>query len=145
MKISKDCGNGGDNCPDLPDGQYYINGTLMLEQGICTDLPAYCVILSDGTLLSLYEGGIEVDIDGPNSGKSVWGKDLFAFTVNSTTGEIFPSGYDLKDTELKPYCFNNGSACAAWVLTNGNMDYLKATNGKCANGTELSWTNITCK
>ena len=45
--------------------------------------------------------------------------------------------------------YNHYSApCTAWVIVNGNMDYLKVGNdGKCPDGkTILNWiTNTTCK
>ncbi len=93
-------------------------------------------------------GWIEVDLDGPNKGPYQAGKDIFLFDISNTYG-IYPYGsfqvaYDL-DTIYKR-CFNTGEACAAWVINNGNMDYLKAdSSGKCPNGKVLSQTVTTCK
>lgn len=93
-------------------------------------------------------GWIEVDLDGPNKGPHQAGKDIFLFDISNTYG-IYPYGsfqsaYDL-DTIYKR-CFNTGETCAAWVINNGNLDYLKAdANGKCPNGKVLSQTVTTCK
>lgn len=93
-------------------------------------------------------GLIEVDLDGPNKGPHQSGKDIFLFDISDTYG-IYPFGsfqvaYDLDAIYKK--CFNTGNGCAAWVINNGNMDYLKAdSSGKCPNGKVLSQTVTTCK
>ena len=93
-------------------------------------------------------GLIEVDLDGPNKGPHQAGKDIFLFDISDTYG-IYPFGsfqvaYDLDAIYKK--CFNTGNGCAAWVINNGNLDYLKAdANGKCPNGKVLSQTVTTCK
>ena len=93
-------------------------------------------------------GLIEVDLDGPNKGPHQSGKDIFLFDISDTYG-IYPFGsfqvtYDLDAIYKK--CFNTGNGCAAWVINNGNLDYLKAdANGKCPNGKVLSQTVTTCK
>ena len=74
------------------------------------------------------------------------GYDRFRFYV--TPSGIIPVGsqIELDDNKLKQYCFQNiRTFCTSWVLQNGNLDYLKATNGTCPSGTVLSWTNTTCK
>jgi len=117
-------------------------------------------ILADGTSIFVFQGcsssggtgtgiGFFVDIDGPNKGSNTWGKDLFAFQIPAGTTELITDEVSYKpiasDNELKNNCFISGASCATWVIQNGNMDYLKATNGTCANGTVLSWTNTSCK
>ena len=93
-------------------------------------------------------GLIEVDLDGPNKGPHQAGKDIFLFDISDTYG-IYPFGsfqvaYDLD--AIYKRCFNTGNGCAAWVINNGNLDYLKAdANGKCPNGKVLSQTVTTCK
>ena len=51
------------------------------------------------------------------------------------------------DTHFKNHCWNDdGGGCTAWVVLNDNVDYLKLdSQGKCPNGTVLSWSNTTCK
>lgn len=91
-------------------------------------------------------GDIIIDIDGPNKGKNEIGKDIFKFYV--TKDGLIPLGSpkELSDDELKSECFNSKSYCTGWVIQNENMDYLKADNtGKCPNGTQLSWSNTSCK
>ena len=92
-------------------------------------------------------GVIYVDIDGPK-GANTAGKDFFHFYVTSTG--IYPRGGKNTDEgkdnyALKTYCFATGMACTGWVIETGNMDYLKANEGVCPNGTELSWENTSCK
>ncbi len=134
------------------------------------DNDTYCVNLADGSyidfyytnsndsssvtssiLYNKYVGQIMVDVDGLNKGRNSGGYDMFEFFI--TTEGIYPSGsrldnYGKDDNTLKSICFNATSAmkfhCTAWVIENGNMDYLKATNGTCPNGTVLSWANTTC-
>ena len=92
-------------------------------------------------------GLIYVDIDGPK-GPNTMNKDYFKFLVTSTG--IYPQGGKNTSTgndndTLKTYCFVNGGICTGWVIETGNMDYLKANEGVCPNGTELSWENTSCK
>lgn len=89
-------------------------------------------------------GWIGVDIDGPNKGENVMGKDIFRFGVSKKAG-IYPLQY-VKDAE--PYvseyetsiekCITNGEYCAVWILENENMDYLKCPS-------QLSVNNTTCE
>ncbi len=112
------------------------------------------VLLADGAALDFYlgtsgTGWVYVDIDGPK-GSNTAGKDYFQFEVTSTG--IIPAGgknssYNFGETneKLTAYCFTYGTYCTAWVIETGNMDYLKATKGKCPNGTQLTWENTSCK
>ena len=89
-----------------------------------------------------YYGVVYVDIDGPNKGKNTIGYDMFDFSI--TDQGIFPSNtqYNIED-----YLGEDGPCgivahdyyCTAWVIINGNMDYLKCYD-------ELSWSGKTsCK
>lgn len=111
----------------------------------------YKVILADGMSLSIsvvYGPGdwlFLYDIDGPNKGASMLGKDIFSFTIvrNSSPTELRPDPRTLT-TSLNS-CFQAGF-CTEWVVNNGNLDYLKAdTSGKCPNGKVLSETVTSCK
>ena len=93
-------------------------------------------------------GKIFVDIDGPNKGSYVWGKDIFEFVL-STDG-FYPIGMQNEPNyggdNLKN-CFKYGFSCTGWVMESGNLDYLKAdSTGKCKNSNNtLSWTLLSCK
>lgn len=154
MKISKTCGMDKDKgCI----GKTFFSKTGEEEQlvsqvaGDSANL-GYKVILADGMSLSIsgvYGIGdwlFLFDIDGPNKGASMLGKDLFSFTIvrNSSPTELMP---DINVEVSKPYedCFSSG-LCTKWIINNGNMDYLKAdTSGKCPNGKVLSETVTSCK
>lgn len=98
-------------------------------------------------------GVITVDINGASKGKSIWGRDLFAFYI--TRHGLYPVGMD-GDTnaKFKENCIttvaagNAGTGCTAWVVANGNMDYtdVNSSDGKCLKGNtsaKLGWQNQT--
>jgi len=109
----------------------------------------YNVILADGTsVLFLWFsdcGRIRVDIDGPNKGKNAEGIDIFDFKISGYDSEaagvvknqMYPSSTPVNWTgtgEAHIFLYET-----AWVIRNGNMDYLK-----CAD--ELDWeTKTSCK
>ena len=164
MKISKNCGTGS-GC--FADGAYpELDGDDGDDPNTWGNEPK--VLLADGTALDFYIssmscsinigatsdspaaktcGTIYVDIDGPK-GPNTMNKDYFKFSVTSTG--IYPQGgkntSSGKDNDtLKGVCFVDGYICTGWVIETGNMDYLKANEGVCPNGTELSWENTSCK
>ncbi len=149
MKVSKDCGIGtGEGCFLQKDGKF-SDGTGDPDSPYNWDSD-YKVLLADGASLNLFVGTmpqITVDIDGPK-GSAIWNKELFAFSIDSND-ELFPVGYNYSNSQLITNCFTPSNAiagnCTGWVIQTGNMDYLKATNGKCPNGTMLSWENTSCK
>ncbi len=151
MKISKNCGTDGEGCFST-ESYKTLDNTTMTTPADWED--EYMVLLADGTALDFYKPGtdcddssdgycghIYVDIDGPK-GANTLGKDYFWFLI--TKNGIVPEG-DISDALGLSQCFNSGQSCAGWVIRNGNMDYLKATKGKCPNGTTLSWENTSCK
>lgn len=98
-------------------------------------------------------GVITVDINGASKGKSIWGRDLFAFYI--TKHGLYPVGMD-GDTnaKFKENCTATvpdgglGTGCTAWVVTNGNMDYteVKKDDASCLKGNtnaKLTWANET--
>ncbi|MBR1942786.1 hypothetical protein IJ843_03510 [bacterium] len=138
----------------VDDNIYYAN----LADGSYIDFSYNTPNYSSDTsspLYNAYIGYIYVDIDGENKGQSLNGYDVFGFFI--TKQGIYPKGsrlddYGKDDNALKTFCFAktdgyymDGEKCTAWIIENGNMDYFKATNGTCPNGTILSWTNTTCK
>jgi len=64
-------------------------------------------------------GTINVDINGPNKGPAMHGRDLFGFWV--TKKGIYPSGAypDAYDSD----CSTNGAGCTSKVLLEGAMNY----------------------
>ena len=83
-----------------------------------------------------YFGSIYVDIDGANKGKHKNGYDWFEFEI--TDQGILPSNTEYYEDGIGSDG-EGGYYATAWVIQNGNMDYLK-----CAD--ELSWSGqTTCK
>lgn len=168
LKISKTCGLAlGAGC--LSRTAKNLNGTNWIGSYQPTDnvTGLYKYILADGSSLAIsatsYWLQIFVDIDGPNKGSSTAGKDLFDFWIFSPNSSSLgsqlastkswqlltdsPGGGNtmlIDKTDLSSN-FSSGRGLATWVLQTDNMDYLKATNGKCKNNTVLSWTNTSCK
>jgi len=91
-------------------------------------------MLADGTsvLLQATSSGVlvMVDIDGPG-GANTYGKDIFAFNI--TSEGVVPAGLfqDMNSVSCNIKGSATGSSCTAWVVVNGNMDYLHCNN--------LSW------
>ena len=154
MKTSKTCGmNKSQGCIGRKIYDKTSNDFELFTQmaGDSADF-GYKVILADGMSLSIsgvYGTGdwlFLFDIDGPNKGASMLGKDIFSFTIvrNSSPTEL-RSDPRTTTTSLNS-CFQTGF-CTEWVVNNGNLDYLKAdTSGKCPNGKVLNYTtNTSCK
>lgn len=145
LKVSKNCGhNVNGTC--MTTGNYKnIAGTHYVSTLVSAD--NYSLILADGTSVLFYANTlIYVDIDGPTKGLFKYGVDLFEFRVDSTNGLHYIKDYDNGITT----CIGEGAGvygCEAWVIQNGNMDYLKADKtGKCPNGKVLNFTtNTSCK
>ena len=77
-----------------------------------------------------YAGQIGIDING-NKRPNKFGVDFFWFTFNKN-GELFAgrgegTGGISWNCELSPSNSNwsNGYGCSEWIITHGNMDYLK--------------------
>ena len=167
MKVSKNCKTTvGLGC-FTPGNTTYIDGTKSTP--LDTYKPGYRFITSDGTAVMLsYNsalcdgndgvscpgpycqkcGMVIVDIDGPNKGPYMVGKDLLYFYYDKDYGFIPQGGENEKgwstDAELEKMCFVKKD-CTAWIVNNENTDYLKVDkNGKCPNGTVLSRTVTSC-
>ena len=99
-------------------------------------------IISNGSLIQFYARSYEnnapefrVDVNG-FAGPNSLGKDIFYFRVENNV--VVPRGQ--KGTDYRPFETHcnlasteayNGDSCTAWVIQNGNMDYLKCD--------DLSW------
>ena len=70
------------------------------------------------------------------TGKKTFGKNIFKFAY-SDSNQIYPYGKD-SDRTTSNGKYNGGSQEKAtnWVITNGNMDYLRCES-------QLNWTNQT--
>ena len=112
----------------------------------------YGVILADGTAISFSDYGsgfkqsfykrvaVKIDLDGMNKGANTQCKDYFQLSIHDGSGVHYS-----KDYENSP---DYSSGCTAWVLVNGNMDYLKTDTGKiggkCPDGQTLNYSHPTC-
>ncbi len=144
MKVSKNCGQDEKGCfsssvPTDLNGEEFDNSY---------DDYGYRVILADGTSV-LFEGGrIRVDIDGPNKGKNQYGNDIFDFYMMTKeealhSNQIVPSSPDFDGVDYYEGKYYQGGYAGgyatAWIVRNGNMDYLKCPD-------ELNWdTKTSCK
>ena len=156
MKVSKNCGlNEGcfSSSPlllsDGSDGDGFIEDYFDELKG----MGCYMVMLSDGISLGFDANSsnwyhIRVDIDGPNKGKNQFGNDIFDFSIyvddevanfeNATLNQLYPSGYPEGWTGSLTEMVK-GNYSTAWVIENGNLDYLKCYD-------ELNWeTKTSCE
>lgn len=161
IKIQKNCRNSGSSDLSCLDSFVYktLSGTDAYNFGSSTSYSK--VKLQNGAVLigqalrsdcssTLGElknicGAIMVDVNG-NNGPNTWGKDLHRFYV--TTQSIIPSGSRYFSSNVsysfeKACASNNGdihgAQCTAWVIENGNMDYLRCPE-------KLSWVGAhSCK
>lgn len=142
MKVSKNCAQAGQGC--YPKKITSSSGRDMSYSAY--DF-FYKFILADGTAVFSTVPNlqvIEVDIDGPNKGPSVYGKDIFRFLVSDSgiTTECHDKTFSYMLQLLKA----DGMCASDWVINYDNMDYLKLKGGKCPNGrTTLTEQNPSCK
>ena len=142
MKVSKNCAQAGQGCypkkitsssgRDMSDSAYDFFYKFILADGMA--------VFSTVPNLQV----IEVDIDGPNKGPSVYGKDIFRFLVSDSgiTTECHDKTFSYMLQLLKA----DGMCASDWVINYDNMDYLKLKGGKCPNGrTTLTEQNPSCK
>ncbi len=141
LKVADDCGVNDCENYSISVGHFYtLNGKLYDSENYNN---AYNLKLTDGTELSFRENikdqiiCILTDING-QQGPNTIGKDIFNFAVyNNNKFEADGIGVDPSDTSSS-YSYKacnpkqEGWNCAAWVIYNENMDYLR-----CAD--ELSW------
>lgn len=139
MNVQKVCGQeAGGDCFSTQNGGMYKD-IVGNDWDIRNNANSYKLVLSDGTSVGInayknyYDygdsealkyvlGGIVVDVNGDKD-PNAKGKDVFKFHI--TKYGIIPSGTQ-GDTDNPPEnCRTHGLACAAWVITKGNMDYLK--------------------
>ena len=137
LSVVKNCGMsaGGDCFAD--EGYKQFNGSnwgnvnnftdrykLRLNDGMSMSVNAWNVSSDWGTSPSLKNsiGFIYFDINGDKA-PNVVGKDVFAFYI--TKDDIIPVGTPYDIYNPLSACKTHGTACTAWVITKGNMDYLR--------------------
>lgn len=148
LKILKDCGftQGCFKDADVKnfDGTSYFNFDQRNENG-----GIYKILLTDGTALAFYAdpdgaANITIDTDGYN-GEHTVGKDIFIILLNAENKMTFePYGAEYEEGYQKA-CLDvgittgraKGFQCTAWVVYNGNMDYLHCPDKLKAN----NWSN----
>ena len=144
MKVSKDCGYEDTGCFVTSSKPKDLSGAIYQSFPPIDKRPK--VLLADGTALLFSKedsfNQIYIDIDGVK-GSNTFGKDIFVFAA--LKNGIILSGIRHKNETLITNCFTKSSSCTAWVIETGNINYLKANEGVCPNGTTLSWKNTSCK
>lgn len=165
MKIGKDCGMDEDDSCFEPSaviegiesdkdvkskdvGKYMtadgISYAFLIEQSDSADCNKDVTGDDSSMPIALKKvcGVVMVDVTGVARSRSIQGKDLFEFYV--TKEGIYPVGSEKDDLfKWEDNCLDSigGSACTAWAITNGNLDYLKVdSSGKC-DGKSLEWSN----
>ncbi len=112
----------------------------------------YNVILADGSTIGFHANNwkeqpfkVLIDIDGLNKGPNIACKDYFTFVYNATNKNFTHDFGDINYNSTLDY--QHSSKCTAWVLVNGNMDYLKTgSDGKCPDGQRLQFgVKTSCK
>lgn len=138
LSTTKVCENGVGCYPNRTykniDGSNYVNWNILSDRS--------AAILADGTMVmfntssaSGYSdfGQVYVDINGAQPPNQV-GVDFFYFYIFQNT--LIPAGAPARfGTQFFiEHCLkDSGFACAAWVVYNGNLDYLYCT--------DLTWEN----
>ena len=137
MKISKDCGF-DEGCFSFAslletDNSYGYENFLESLQSH----NAYMVAPADGNSLAFVNKNvIRVDIDGPYKGKNQIGNDNFLFVIDENVNYLYPG---IQPEYLHGDFYSYADEETAWVIENGNLDYLKCPD-------ELNWeTKTSCE
>ncbi len=150
IKFDKIC-DVGEKCHSASSIYSKSGGTLLNYIFNTYTLERYAAKLSNGIVMSAYLqspdcnqtisethktcGEYAVDVNG-SSKPNTYGSDIFLLDLTKD-GQIIPKG--AKEYTHDDYTFDKGClpsktpgwGCAAWVIQNGNMDYLKCD--------DLSW------
>ena len=149
LKVSKDCGTNKGCWADNPFLDSLGDKIDFIGDSYLSDFQAenvYMVTLSDGMSLGFRIDHIKVDIDGPNKGKTQYGNDIFDFSIydeisanqqGTNSNQIYPSRNPSSWTgDYEKEASYHGNYATAWVIENGNLDYLKCPD-------ELNWETKT--
>ena len=135
LKVADDCGVNDCENYSIRGGHFRVLRGGIYGSGYYSN--DYKLKLTDGTELSFRENSpvfmALVDING-QQGPNTMGKDIFHFAFRSD-GTMVPGGIGADPKNMGFSACNpkmEGWNCAAWVIYNENMDYLR-----CAD--ELSW------
>lgn len=146
MKLAKYCGRANSVDTDcFPDKYYkYLDGTTDLRNFVAASTSYYTLITTDNIAYAFYLssttcsadsasgdatnplyytcGSVYVDVNGPNKGPSIFGRDLFRFFITNKT--VYPQGayYD-SDAGGGANCTTNGAKCTSKVLKEDAINY----------------------
>ncbi len=126
MKLSRDCEDTGTQC--WKDGDIAVNSNSKFMKAILSN--GASIAVTDDSDMTIY-----VDVNGPNKGNTTIGVDVFKFVMHDVNygGSIMALGADIgTDALFRSECADDRLYCTAWVIKNGNMDYLKCIE-------DLSW------
>ena len=133
MKVSKNCGIEKEKGCFASGGKMLDNSAMDNYDNLDT---IYKIITPDGTSVGFLKlldstiyggkGRIYIDIDGPNKGPNIMGKDNFVFVMDENNcvipyGPHSYSSWDQADANER----KQGDYAAWWIIDNDNMDYLK--------------------
>ncbi|MBR1753592.1 prepilin-type N-terminal cleavage/methylation domain-containing protein, partial [bacterium] len=129
LNISKDCGVNGTGC--IYDGMYtFLDGR---DRENFQNSARYKILLTDGSAITMRTTGdaeiplnLIVDINGPK-GPNQMGLDTFLFYANKN-GKVVPDNRTISAVGCKKSATDieyNGETCSAYILLNGNMNYLR--------------------
>ena len=131
LKVATDCGTVDENEHCFARSYKFLNGNSF--DGYAKDPMYYKITLLNGTSV-IFKGGnsagkraaFMVDTNGPSK-PNTWGRDVFEIDYSERYGLVLdgnPSG-DVTAWNQDGACKDSGYGCAYYVVTFGNMDYLK--------------------
>ena len=142
LNVAKNCGIKEANASGcFPDKIYtYLDGTTTWKNFLLAnnhsliltnDGMSYAFVLFSATCSSQYStdpssplyntcGQVHVDINGPNKGPAIAGRDTFSFYI--TKKGVYPRG-SYPDYTATSDCQIYGLGCAGQVLLNGSINY----------------------
>ena len=139
LRITKNCGTGPGCFPNLTykdiKGSDYAYWDLFTDRARAQLFDGTLIMFNTNSATSGSLGQIYVDINGAKAPNQL-GKDFFYFRLYKD--KVVPAGSPITEGNqaFVDNCMNNyGFGCAAWVIYNENMDYLKCD--------DLSWDGKT--
>lgn len=132
LKVATDCGTVDENEHCFARSYKFLNGNSF--DGYAKNSMYYKITLLNGTSV-IFKGGnsagkratFMVDTNGPSK-PNTWGRDVFEIDYSERYGLVLdgnPSVGDVTAWNQDGACKDSGYGCAYYVVTFGNMDYLK--------------------